>query len=830
VAADAAETERSLAGPYPGLRPFLAREADIFFGREQMTEEVMARLTERHMVVVHGASGCGKSSLVAAGVLPQLARRRARRGLTLRVGTFRPGSRPMQQLVRTIAELVTGGAAPDDVQTVYRGIAQRQGARAELARIAKAAGIDQLCVVVDQFEELFRFAEEESFEEAQRFADVLVSLAGASDRPANWWEEEGEAAEPQGEEAEISFLLTMRSEFLGDCSRYPGLAEAINRTQYLLPNMERSDLIRAIREPAEVFGGTVDHELAERMADDAARDQDSLPLVQHALMKLWRTSATRAVGIADYEAAIAASGQSEALRHKSPLGALLAGHADAVLADAAGGDPTRVEAAGYIFRALTRKDSEGRAIRCPQRLRRLEQVSGVSPEVTREIVDAFRGEGVSFLTPYQAMEPSIDGQTVIDISHEALIRTWPRMSERAIDPADAQPIGWVEREAQEAMLWRWVVLHADFFSKNSSAYLDGTTTDRIGAWFETLTRRPEWVRHYLLHPEGREDVRDEPEWKAVEKLLEESRRRTWIERTMVRRWKKLGWGSLVLLAIALIGLGLGGLHYWHEWQRDEARHQLDEARQRISRSLHVTDTIVRGKDAKRAANSDSAKDEAIAPQLAAAAAGQARGALLTVRTRTAFVWIGQTRGQERISFLSTAAGAPVLPEAVRRGEAYRIRGAHVLRRDLPGSDYAPGPAIGLITHGAEVRARSLAQSFTLGSRTEYWLEIEANSATLPRVAMGFANDRAAAREIQLFLQESGYRVSAAPVRDAESQLVVRYCGTDDAAPAHALARAVSVELTRLDGYEASTVAPSEDCGSASPGQLRLLIDFTPARS
>ena len=63
--------------PYPGLRPFLPRERDIFFGREQMIDQVLVRLNEQHMVVVHGASGCGKSSLIAAGVLPQLARRRA---------------------------------------------------------------------------------------------------------------------------------------------------------------------------------------------------------------------------------------------------------------------------------------------------------------------------------------------------------------------------------------------------------------------------------------------------------------------------------------------------------------------------------------------------------------------------------------------------------------------------------------------------------------------------------------------------------------------------------------------------------------------------------
>ena len=164
-----------------------------------------------------------------------------------------------------------------------------------MARLAAAAGVDQICIVVDQFEELFRFAEDEGFEEAQRFAELLVQLCGCDENEAGWWEAEGEARrrEPGNDGAEISFILTMRSEFLGNCARYRGLAEAINHTQYLLPNMARADLIRAIREPAEVFEGSVDHALAERMADDAAREQDALPLVQHALMQMWRATGDR---------------------------------------------------------------------------------------------------------------------------------------------------------------------------------------------------------------------------------------------------------------------------------------------------------------------------------------------------------------------------------------------------------------------------------------------------------------------------------------------------------------------------------------------------------
>ena len=88
----------------------------------------------------------------------------------------------------------------------------------------------------------------------------------------------------------------MRSEFLGVCARFEGLAEAVNQTQYLLPRMERPALLRAIREPAPLYDGEVSQELAERLIADAGGGQDQLPLIQHGLMRLWRRKIGCAAG------------------------------------------------------------------------------------------------------------------------------------------------------------------------------------------------------------------------------------------------------------------------------------------------------------------------------------------------------------------------------------------------------------------------------------------------------------------------------------------------------------------------------------------------------
>ena len=216
-------------------------------------------------------------------------------------------------------------------------------APAALAELLRGGKDDNICILVDQFEELFSFARKHGREEAQLFVDILVGL---QENP------------PEG----LYAILTMRSEFLGVCARFKGLAEAVNQTQYLLPQMERPALLRAIREPAVLYDGEVSRELAERLIADAGGGQDQLPLIQHGLMVLWRrktgapTGMTWAAeGAAPFEAAEAAAsyGLPEAaasFRHQTGpawrlgledyrgaggLAALLSDHADQVMAKAA---------------------------------------------------------------------------------------------------------------------------------------------------------------------------------------------------------------------------------------------------------------------------------------------------------------------------------------------------------------------------------------------------------------------------------------------------------------------------------------------------------------
>jgi hypothetical protein len=440
--------------PYPGLRPFASAEWPIFFGRETMTDEIIDLVTKKHLVVVHGDSGSGKSSIVRAGVLVQLQQGHAATDASWRTCAMLPREDPLGNLARALAGLLADEPTPDQILDVRHILNRGRRAPEMLADILRRDEADHICILVDQFEELFTFSNKRRPDETRLFVDLLVGL---------------QESPPPG----LYVILTMRSEFLGHCARFEGLAEAANRTQYLLPQMERPALLRAICEPAPLYGGEVSQELAERLIADAGGSQDQLPLIQHGLMWLWRDrraprgGATTPVktriadpddegtqqppwGFAEAAAPYRYDESSESpprleideaplpfRRDNDPawrlgledyqgaggLVKLLSDHADKVLAHA-DPDGERRKIVEHLFRALTDINAEGQAIRRPQTFAELVTVTGSDERTLRDILDRFRADGVSFLTPYG--DVPIGPDTLIDISHEALIRCWQK--------------------------------------------------------------------------------------------------------------------------------------------------------------------------------------------------------------------------------------------------------------------------------------------------------------------------------------------------------------------------------------------------------------------
>jgi hypothetical protein len=144
--------------PYPGLRPFERHEADIFFGRETQVDAMVDRLGRHHLLAVTGSSGSGKSSLVRAGLLEALETGLLdAAGPVWRFATLRPGGHPMTELAAALLEAAGGARTPDDVALRRAGLERGPLSLIEELRERPLPDRGNLLILVDQFEELFRY-------------------------------------------------------------------------------------------------------------------------------------------------------------------------------------------------------------------------------------------------------------------------------------------------------------------------------------------------------------------------------------------------------------------------------------------------------------------------------------------------------------------------------------------------------------------------------------------------------------------------------------------------------------------------------------------------
>ncbi len=255
--------------PYVGLRAFNREESAIFFGREAHTDALLDALAQQQFLAVVGLSGSGKSSLVKCGLIPALeAGYLSGAGTHWHIADFRPGNDPFKNLADALHQQAALPAGLGDTL--------RNGGAFSLHEYLAAHPLPKsgkLLLICDQFEELFRYGEQHAH------AAAFVALLLASSRPHTL---------PDGQSSNgIYLVLTMRSDFLGECAQFIGLAEAINQGLYLTPRLNREQLRLAIEEPALIAGGEADPALVVQLLEDVGNNPDQLPLLQHVLMRLW---------------------------------------------------------------------------------------------------------------------------------------------------------------------------------------------------------------------------------------------------------------------------------------------------------------------------------------------------------------------------------------------------------------------------------------------------------------------------------------------------------------------------------------------------------------
>ncbi|MFL6119273.1 protein kinase domain-containing protein [Actinophytocola sp.] len=252
--------------PYPGLQSFGIRDSDWFFGREQAVRDLLARLARQRAddgpLIVVGASGAGKSSLLHAGLLAAQAKA-GEKSLAMT-----PGDRPIGTLAARLAALTHANP---------RELAQRLWVRpgdfGELCRTAAGENAP-LVVAVDQAEELFTLCGNQREREA--FATALASAWPAR------------------------VVLAVRADFVEHCITLPSLKPSLN-APYVLGPLTADELARVVTMPAEAAGLELEPGLVDRLIADAGHDSGALPRLAHALRETWHNRSGNRLTLEGYQ-------------------------------------------------------------------------------------------------------------------------------------------------------------------------------------------------------------------------------------------------------------------------------------------------------------------------------------------------------------------------------------------------------------------------------------------------------------------------------------------------------------------------------------------------
>ena len=269
--------------PYPGLRPFNEEESIFFRGREEHVEKIISDLQEKNFLMLTGASGDGKSSMVYAGIIPN-----ARVGFfkarfnSWVIADFRPERSPLKNL----AIVLSTKLGYNNVELVEKELNYGFSSLIDLYKKSpfyldlnadeykKADDVEQkklkrkaanLFILVDQFEEFFTNSENYNNGKASVSAQITVNLLLETARIA------------LAEKLPIYIVCTMRSDYIGECAVFRGLPEYIGFSQFFVPRLKRKEVYQVIEEPAILSGNKISNRLIETLINECD-GLDQLPI------------------------------------------------------------------------------------------------------------------------------------------------------------------------------------------------------------------------------------------------------------------------------------------------------------------------------------------------------------------------------------------------------------------------------------------------------------------------------------------------------------------------------------------------------------------------
>ena len=513
-------TTSAIHNPFVGLRPYQSSDSMFYFGRSEQVKTIMRLLHQNHFVTIIGSSGAGKSSLIRAGLIPQLeagflVNERDR----WKIVETKPGDAPLSNLIVDIFDMLEINLGVHNTERKIKEVYDH-GPQTFLKTIDSVLTSEDsnLFILVDQFEELFRFGlkkdQAKFHEEAELFVSLLISLSRF--------------------ERHIYICLTMRSDFLGECDSFYGLPETINKSQFLVPRLTRSQRQEVIINPVNLSGTKITSRLVDRLLNEKMDTRDDLPVLQHVLMRTWdawkEDGEINELDILHYE-------KTHTI-HQS-----LNRHADEALAELS---TEEKQIAKVLFQSLTAIDTSNRRVRRPVHLDVVCAIANASEEQVMDVINCFCDQKRSFLILSQSQK-----NPLIDIAHESLIRQWDTLDE------------WVEEESEAEKIFLRLVETCNLHNKGKASLYEGKELAEVKKWFLKFPNEHAWIawskkyhRDYKesfsflknsIRKYDADKANKEQELERRVKLLSESS-------ISMRRKQALSSAVVMILAVLLMGL------------------------------------------------------------------------------------------------------------------------------------------------------------------------------------------------------------------------------------------------------------------------------------
>lgn len=408
--------------PFPGLRPFAPSERNLFFGREEESAGIAGKLLRNRFVAITGTTGCGKTSLVRCGLIPLIEHHASETGEKWGFIEMQPGK-----------------DSPGELSSI----------------LARQTGEEKTLLFIDQFEEIFRYGDPEIGDhpgtDIKGFIGLLASVVN-------------------GKYPDFYLIVAIRSDVISLCEHYRGFSDILNNSSFLVSPMSGKGIREAITGPLKTAGVEIDSDLLELLVSEVSECSDQLLVLQHFMMRLWigrkeMNDPGRPVDMTDYGSAGTIKDSISRFADEVYLGL----------------DQNGRTICEKMFRIITGKNPSTN-LRYPSTLRDFRLAIPCNEDELVKVIEEFRNPAFSFLNPDYTV-PLTD-ETIIDLSHESLIRLWNRL------------YNWAEEEASSAQVYLRLSEASALYQQGRAGLLKEPDLQAAISWRDKNKPTPGWARKY----------------------------------------------------------------------------------------------------------------------------------------------------------------------------------------------------------------------------------------------------------------------------------------------------------------------------------------------